>query len=150
MGKMRLVRIILILFGLVIIVSIFMTLGIKPESRKWYEVLFASDYLPLLNGFPSTTDADERIFIYKKLGEAYPYTKSSRYEYEKNYYCASGNRHSVVTVYEVIDPMEQRKIVQAARAIKTRYNTRSFSIEFYANKTGASQRDQFIWKVRID
>ena len=150
MDKLRWNRPLVICLGLVVVSVLLIKNGIKSESKKWYGVLFASDYFPPLNGFPSTTDADERLLICQKLGEAYPFTKSKRYALDMNYYCASGSLHTVVIIYEIIDPIEQQKIVKAAHAIRTRFNTRDFSIEFYAHQTGATPRNQFIWKIRID
>lgn len=150
MDKLRRIWIPAISLGLLVILVILLRKGITSESNKWYGVLYASDYFPPLNAFPNTADADERLLIYQRLGEAYQFGKSSRYENEKNYYCAAGSEHSVVTVYEVTDPIEQQKIVQAAKRIRNTYGTRSFSIEFYAKQVGPSPRDQFLRKVRID
>jgi hypothetical protein len=123
---------------------------LKSESTNWYGVLFRSDYFPILNSITNKSNDDERLLIYKNLGAQYPFKQSSRYTYDKNYYCASGRMHSVVTVFEVIDVAEQQKIVEAAKEVKKRYATRPFLIEFYDKQTGPFPRDQFLRKVRID
>ena len=150
MDKLRWIWIPAVSLGFIVVLVAVTRSAIKPESKKWYGILYASDYFPPLNGFPNTTDADERLLIYKGLGEEYHFGKSSRYENEKNYYCAAGSKHSIVTVYEITDPIEQQKIIQAAKRIKSANGTRSFSIEFYTKQVGPSPRDQFLRKVRID
>lgn len=127
-----------------------MNISIKPESKKWYGPLFASDYFPPLNGFPDTSDADEGRLIYMNLEKAYKFKNSSLHSGCKNLYWLPGNRHSIITVFEIIDSNEQQKIIKAARDIKKKFQTREFSIEFYATETGPNPTDQFLWKVRID
>lgn len=127
-----------------------MEAGIRSESRKWYGILFASDYFPPLNGFPTTDDADERILICSHLLAAYPFKQSSLHPTCHNVYCVAGSLHTEVTVFEVWDLSEQERIIRAAKAIRSKFGTRRFSIEFYGTETGPAPTDQFLRKVRID
>jgi len=140
----------IIIVGIIAVMFVVLMNPIRSQSNKWYGALFPSDYLPFLNSQSSEQDDNERLLIYKKLGEAYPFKQSSQYQYEKNYYCLAGGLHSIVTIYEIVDPDEQQKIIQVAKNIKKQFNTRAFVIEFYTKQTGPSPKDQFILKVRID
>ena len=134
-----------------IVASIFaMKSAITMEPWKWYGALFASDYLPLLNEFPSTSDADEANLIYKQLENAYPFKRSSLHAGAINLYWLPGNIHTVMTVFEIPDLNEQQKIIEVAHLIRRKFHTRRFSIEFYAKETGPNPKDQFLRKVRID
>jgi hypothetical protein len=124
--------------------------SVKHESNSRLSVLFASDCFPLLNGFPDTSDADEGILLCEKLEKEYIFKESNLHAGCKNLYCLPGSIHAVVTIYEIVDRVEQQKIINIAKTIKHEQNTRSFSIEFYAKETGPSPPDQFLRKVRID
>ncbi|MGA2082617.1 MAG: hypothetical protein ABSH53_18675 [Holophaga sp.] len=137
-------------FVLFAVMAGLMKLGVQPESRKWYGILFASDYFPLLSGIPAAADADEQNLIYENLIAVYPFKRSNLHPQNHNIYCAAGGLHTLVTVYEVVDPAEQDKIIQAARDIRRKFRARTFSIEFYAKETGLLPRDQFLRKVRIN
>jgi len=127
-----------------------MKAGIHSESRKWYGILFASDYFPPMNGFPTTEDADERILIYSQLLAAYPFKRSSLHPTCHNLYCSAGSLHTEVAVFEIWDPSEQERIIRAGKGIRSRFGTRPFSIQFYGKETGPAPTDQFLRKVRID
>ena len=150
MDKLTWIRISAFSLGSLAVLVLLMGMGIKHESKKWYGILYASDYFPPLNGFPIASDADERNLICKKLDEAFPFKNSSLHPDHKCFYGLPGSRYTLITVYEITDPTEQKKLLQIARSIRREEGTRSFAVEFYAKETGPSPRDQFIQKVRID
>jgi hypothetical protein len=150
MDKLIKIRVILVTIVAISTTVCGAKLLIKPESKKWYGVLFVSDYFPPLNGFPNASDANERSLICQKLGEIYNFKTSTLHPDHKAFYGLPGNRHTVITIYQVIDQAEQEKIIQAAKKVKRTYGVREFTIEFYSKETGPSPANQFLRKVRID
>ncbi|MFZ1376672.1 MAG: hypothetical protein WAS25_08760 [Geothrix sp.] len=136
--------------GLLLLLVCLMRMGVKPESRKWYGILYASDYFPPLNGFPDAKDADERTLICRRLEKKYQFEMSTLHPDHKAFYGLPGSKYTLITVYGISNPIEQQRLVDVARGVRQDVNARSFVIEFYAKETGPSPRDQFLRKVRID
>jgi hypothetical protein len=124
--------------------------GTKPEAKGKYGILFASDCFPPLNAFPDAQDIDECFSVCSRLNDSYPFVESALHPGLQNIYSLPGNRHSTFWIYEIVDPAEQQKIVQAARRIRQEGQTRPFSIEFYGKESEPFLNENFLWKVRID
>jgi hypothetical protein len=150
MDKLK-VRIYLVaLIALVLVAAIAMRLGIRQESRKWYGALFASDFFPPLNGFPTSANADERSQICKGLEDGYQFRMSTLHPDHSALYGLPGSRYTLVTIYGITSQEKQHQVIEVAERVRLDENTRPFVIEFYAKETGPSPRDQFLRKVRID
>jgi len=119
--------------------------GVKPDFTEVVAVVLAVALIGLLSFTLMSTvtddDRDDAQRIVQSLTERYSFPVKAKFQDQPAVFGDAKGRNIVISIYGVIDTIEQEKIVAIAKDLRKQWNSKPIAVKFFQEEIWEQNED---------